>query len=109
MWTRLGRDPQKGPVFARYEPPQDSKGVPYSAAAMHHIHHKRLVKTDALTATLMSLSMKDVIDIQAEKKTTTLTSTLANREGAGLLKDERYLLDRLFCLLYTSPSPRDRG
>ena len=95
MWTRIGRDPQKGPVFARYEPPQDSKGVPYSAAAMHHIHHKRLVKTDALTATLMSLSMKDIIDIKAEKKTTTLTSTLSNRDTANWLKDEQYLYNLL--------------
>ncbi len=96
MWTRVGRDPQKGPVFARYEPPKNKKGVPYSAAALHHIHHKRLKRTDALTATLMSLSMKDVIDIEAEKKTTTLTSMLANRDAADLLNDERYLLDRLF-------------
>jgi len=51
---------------------------------------------DALTSTLMSLSMKDVLDIHATKKTTTLTSMLANRDRAGLLKDERYLLDLFY-------------
>ena len=50
MWGRVGRDPQKPPVFARYEPPKN-----YSAAAVHHIHHKGFRKMDALTATLMSL------------------------------------------------------
>ena len=91
MWSRVGRDPQKLPVFARYEPP---KG--YSPAAVHHIHHKGFKKMDALTSTLMSLSMKDVLDIHATKKKTTLTSMLLNRDGAGLLDDERYLLDLFF-------------
>lgn len=91
MWTRVGRDPQKLPVFARYEPP---KG--YSPAAVHYIHHKGFRKMDALTSTLMSLSMKDVLDIHATKKKTTLTSMLANRDSAGLLTDERKLLDLFF-------------
>ncbi|WP_026942631.1 DUF2207 domain-containing protein [Hellea balneolensis] len=91
MWGRVGRDPQKLPVFARYEPP---KG--YSPAAVHHIHHKGFKKMDALTSTLMSLSMKDVLDIHATKKKTTLTSMLMNRDSAALLEDERYLLDLFF-------------
>ncbi len=88
MWTKVGRDPAKPPVFPRYAPPEG-----YSAAAVHHIHNKGFRKMDALTSTLMSLSMKDVLDIHATKKKTTLTSMLANRETAGLLKDERKLLD----------------
>ncbi len=91
MWNRVGRDPQKPPVFARYEPPQG-----YSAAAVHHIHHKGFRKMDALTATLMSLSMKDVLDIHATKKKTTLQSMLDNRNTANLLPDERKLLDIFF-------------
>ncbi len=91
MWGRVGRDPQKPPVFARYEPPKN-----YSAAAVHHIHHKGFRKMDALTATLMSLSMKDVLDIHATKKKTTLQSMLDNRNTANLLPDERKLLDIFF-------------
>ena len=91
MWTRIGRDPQKPPVFPRYEPPKN-----YSAAAVHYIKNKGFRKMDALTATLMSLSMKDVVDIHATKKQTTLTSMLANRYAAGLLTDERKLLDIFF-------------
>jgi len=91
MWTRVGRDPVKPPVFPRYEPP---KG--YSPAAVHYIHNKGFKKMDALTSTLMSLSMKDVMDIHATKKKTTLTSMLLNRDSARLLKDERKLLDLFF-------------
>ncbi len=91
MWRRVGRDPIKPPVFPRYEPPTG-----YSAAAVHHIHFKGFRKMDALTATLMSLSMKDVLDIHAAKKKTTLQSMLANRDTAGLHRDERKLLDLLF-------------
>ncbi len=91
MWSRVGRDPVKPPVFPRYAPP---KG--YSPAAVHYIHHKGFHKMDALTATLMNLSMKDALDIHAEKKKTTLTYTLANRNNPELLKDERKLLDLFF-------------
>jgi len=91
MWGRVGRDPQKPPVFPRYQPPEG-----YSAAAVHYIKNKGFRKMDALTSTLMSLSMKDVLDIHATKKKTTLTSMLANRDSAGLLTDERKLLDIFF-------------
>ena len=91
MWTRVGRDPQTLPVLPRYGPP---KG--YSAAAVHHLHHKGFRKMTALTATVMSLSIKGVLDIHATKKKTTLTPMLAKRDTAGLLKDERKLLDDLF-------------
>ena len=91
MWLRVGRDPMKPAVFPRYAPPKD-----YSAAAVHHIHHKGFRKMDALTATLMSLAMKDVVDIRADKKKTTITSMLANRGRANLLPDERALLDQFF-------------
>ena len=91
MWFRVGRDPMKPAVFPRYAPPKD-----YSAAAVHHIHHKGFRKMDALTATLMSLAMKDVVDIRADKKKTTITSMLDNRSRANLLPDERKLLDQFF-------------
>lgn len=92
MWNRVGRDPAKPPVFARYAPPEG-----YSAAAVHTIHKKGVDRTKALTATLMSLSIKDVVDIEAKsKKKTTITSMLANRDTANLLPDERKLLDLFF-------------
>jgi len=76
-WSRVGRDPAKGPVFARYEPP---KG--YSPAAVSRIHYKGFSGHKALTATLLSLAIKDQIFIETEKKKTTLR-----------LKDEAFKSD----------------
>ena len=83
-WSLIGRDPPKPPVFARYEPPTG-----YSAAATHAIYHRGLKDKDWLTAMLMQLSTDDFIDIEAEKKTTTITQIEFPRQckdGAKLLE-----------------------
>jgi uncharacterized membrane protein len=67
QWSRVGRDPQKPPVFARYAPPKD-----YSPAAVHYIHHKGFRGTDAFAAMLMQLGGQNALDIQADKKVTTI-------------------------------------
>ncbi|RYG20931.1 MAG: DUF2207 domain-containing protein, partial [Burkholderiales bacterium] len=46
---RVGRDPPKGPVFARYEPP---KGL--SPAAVHHVYYRGVRGHLALIASLMN-------------------------------------------------------
>lgn len=67
IWNRIGRDPQKPPVFARYGPPEG-----YSPAAVHYIHHKGLRGMDALSAMLMQLGGQGILDIKADKKVTTI-------------------------------------
>ena len=86
-WVRVGRDPPRLPVFARYEAP---KG--YSPAAVHHIYHRGFSGHDALIATLVNLGIKGVIDIDArDKKDTKLTP----KSGpSGKLAAEEALLER---------------
>ncbi len=67
-WNKVGRDPVKGPVFARYEPPKD-----YSAAAASHIYYRAISGHKALTATLVGLANKGWISIDTDKKKTVLT------------------------------------
>jgi uncharacterized membrane protein YgcG len=70
-FDRVGRDPPRGPIFPRYEPP---KG--YSPAAAHHIYYRGLRQHHALIATLMNLAVKGRISIDAsDRKTTELSLT----------------------------------
>lgn len=86
-WDRVGRDPPKGPVFARYEAP---KG--YSPAAVHHIYHRGFSGHDALIATLVNLGVKGLVDINAQDKKNTI---LTPKQGfTGKLPEEEDLLDR---------------
>lgn len=78
MWTRIGRDPAKGPVFARYEPPN---GI--SPAAAHYIYHRGMRGHNAFIATLINLAIKRRIKIDVvEKKKTKLTLLSATAGGA---------------------------
>lgn len=81
QWSRVGRDPQKPPVFARYEPPQDKDGDDYSPAAVHYIHHKGFRSMDAFSAMLMQLGAQGALDIQANKKVTTIRRLTAPIRG----------------------------
>lgn len=88
-WRRIGRDPLKGPVFARYEPPEG-----YSPAAAHHIYHRGLKGHDALTATLMDLATKGRIDIDVDDKKTKITH-LVDGDIIPAGKTENDLLESL--------------
>ncbi len=91
-WHRVGRDPQKGPVFPRYEPPSG-----YSPAATHHIFYRGLSGHRALIATLMSLAVKDRIIIDAsDKKTTDLTLKEAPAAPAGMPAEDLALERGIF-------------
>ncbi len=67
-FTRVGRDPPKGPVFPRYEAPAG-----YSPAAVHHIYYRALSGHRALIATLMQLAVKGRITVDAADKKKTRT------------------------------------
>jgi uncharacterized membrane protein len=91
-WSRVGRDPVKDPVFARYEPPAD-----YSPAAVSHIHFKGFSKNRALIASLMSLAIKKRIHIDADKKKTTITTLEHDGEDLPDLSPEQAdLLEDMF-------------
>ncbi len=89
-FRKVGEDPPKGPVFARYEPPRD-----LSPAAVHHIYFRGLRGHGALISTLISMGTKGVVDIDAsEKKSTVLTRK--PDVSAALSADEQQLNDDLF-------------
>lgn len=91
LWNRIGRDPQKPPVFARYDPPVMTDGRPYSPAAVHYIHHKGLRGMDAFSAMLMQLGAKGVVDIEADKKRTIIRQL----SGSADHPDARALLGEI--------------
>lgn len=87
-FDRVGRDPVKGPVFPRYEPPAG-----YSPAAAHHIYYRAVSGHRALIATLMNLAVKGRITIDAsEKKNTALMRT--PQQDAADLPPEDLALER---------------
>ncbi len=87
-WDRVGRDPPKGPVFPRYEPPQG-----YSPAAAHYIYHRGMSGHRALIATLMNLAVKGMVEIDAsDKKRTRLMQT--RRAASSFVTDEDRALEK---------------
>lgn len=87
-YDRVGRDPVKGPVFARYEPPTN-----YSPAAVHYVFYRGLRENRALIATIMNLAMKGRLTIDAsDKKATTLTAA-PNPPSAAAFTSEDLALE----------------
>ncbi len=91
-WTymRAGRDPARGPVFPRYEPPEG-----YSPAGVHYIYRRMLAGNQALIATILNLAIKDAISIDAQSKKKTKL-TLKDSGGDNLFPAERTLLNKVF-------------
>ncbi|WP_428408014.1 DUF2207 domain-containing protein [Hyphococcus sp.] len=89
-FIRAGRDPAKGPVFPRYEPPEG-----YSPAAAHRIYHRALSGHSALIATILNLAIKGAIKIDAESKKKTHLVRL-DGETAALFPAERNFVNGLF-------------
>ncbi len=87
-YNRVGRDPLKGPVFPRYEPPEG-----YSPAAVHHIFHRRFAGHKALIATLLHLAIKDRLQINAKDKKKTTLVHLDNAGGVAAQEEEELLRD----------------
>ncbi len=87
-FVRVGRDPLKGPVFPRYDPPAG-----YSPAATHHIFYRAVVDHRALIATLMNLAVKGRIKIDASDKKSTELTRLSSNAGAESLAPEDVALE----------------
>lgn len=91
-FDRVGRDPVKGPVFARYEPPVD-----YSPAATHTVFYRGLQGNRALIATIMNLAVKGRLTIDAsDKKVTTLTLVSGSPPNAEFAAEDRTLETAIF-------------
>jgi len=78
-WLRVGRDPARGPVFPRYEPP---KG--FSPAATHYVYYRGVNGHDALIATLVNLAVRRRIKIDVDKKKKTVLTPIAVGPSEGL-------------------------
>jgi len=89
-FRKVGEDPPKGPVFARYEPPQS-----LSPAAVHHIYYRGLRGHGALISTLISMGTKGAVDIDASEKKSTILTRKPD-VSAALSADEQQLDDDLF-------------
>ena len=89
-FNKVGRDPPKGPVFARYEPP-----VGYTPAAVHHIYHRGVKGHDALISTLMNLATKGRIRIDVEDKKKTTITHLKDGDPEEIGEAENDLLESL--------------
>lgn len=91
-FSKVGRDPQKGPVFPRYEPPAG-----YSPAAVHHIYYRAVAGHRALIATLMHLAVRDRLSIDAsDKKITVLTRRTEGASAAGIAPEDLVLENAIF-------------
>ena len=87
VWLRVGRDPDPGVVFARYQPPKD-----YSPAAMRYIRNMGYDEKTFSTA-LVSLAAKGYLNIDKEDDTFSLECLPGT---APMEPGERVLLARLF-------------
>ena len=91
-FDKVGRDPTKGPVFPRYEPPTG-----YSPGAVHHIFYRAVTGHSALIATLLNLAIKRRIEIDArDKKETVLTRRSEAGTAAGLAPEDLALESSIF-------------
>lgn len=76
-FERVGRDPQKGPVFPRYEPPEG-----YSPAAVHHILNRGFSGHAAFIASIVWLGIQKRLKIETLKGKKTVLTRL-DGEGVG--------------------------
>ena len=90
-WSKVGRDPQKQPIFARYEPPAG-----YSPAAIHHINYRGFRGNKALIGTLMHMAVNNHIKMDSAKSKTTLSYTGAKGHMSSLTPDQTLLIRKLF-------------
>ena len=86
-WVRVGRDPEAGVVFPRYEPPAG-----YSPASLRYIKRMSYDHT-TLTAAIVNLAVKGYLTINQSGKEYTLSKTDSTQPLAA---GEQALLTRLF-------------
>ena len=86
-WHRVGRDPRKGVIIPRFEPPPG-----LSPAACRYVRDMSLSR-DAFTAAIISLAVKGWLVIEEQGDDFSLVRTAAR--GAAPSPGERMVLDRL--------------
>jgi len=89
-WNKVGRDPAKGPVFARYDPPAG-----YSPAGVHHIFYRGLRGNKALIATLLHMAVNKHLEMDSSKSETNLTY-IEQGDQSNLAPEQDSLLRNLF-------------
>lgn len=87
-WDRVGRDPRKGVIIPRFEPPPG-----LSPAACRYVRDMSLSR-DAFTAAIISLAVKGWLIIEERGDDFSLARTSASGGGAPS-PGERLVLDRL--------------
>jgi hypothetical protein len=87
-WNRVGRDPRKGVIIPRFEPPQG-----LSPAACRYVSDMSLSR-DGFTAAIISLAVKGWLVIEEQGKDFSLERTSA-KGAAAPSPGERAVLDRL--------------
>lgn len=89
-WMKFGRDPSKGPVFPRYEPPSG-----FSPAAAHYVYYRGLTGHNAFIATLINLAIRRRIKIDVDQKRKTVLRPIAVGASEGLSPIDANLEARL--------------
>jgi uncharacterized membrane protein YgcG len=87
-WNRVGRDPRKGVIIPRFEPPEG-----LSPAACRYVRDMSFHR-DAFTAAIISLAVKGQLRIEEEDKDFSLVREPA-APAAALTPGERAVLDKL--------------
>jgi len=90
VWRRYGRDPEKGLIVTRYEPPEG-----FSPASLRFIEHMGY-DNKAMTAAIVNLAVKGYLRIEKTRKDHVLRKTDAAPNAPALAAGEQALLDGLF-------------
>lgn len=90
VWRRFGRDPDKGLIVTRYEPPEG-----FSPASLRYIDRMGYDNT-AMTAAVVNLAVKGYLRIEKAGKTHVLHRLDTGPEAAPLAVGEQVLLSQLF-------------
>ena len=88
-WAIVGRDPKKGTIIPRFEPPEG-----FSPAAVRYLH-KMNFDQKSFTATVVSLAIKGALTITQDDKKYTLEKILTT-DSTLLTKGEKKVLQTLF-------------
>ena len=90
IWRRHGRDPEKGLIVTRYEPPEG-----FSPASLRFIEHMGY-DNKAMTAAIVSLAVKGYLRIEKTGKDHVLRKADAASDAPPLAAGEHALLEGLF-------------
>jgi len=101
-WFRVGRDPEKGVIIPRFEPPEN-----LSPAACRYVSDMSYDR-NAFTAAIISLAIKKQLLIEQDDKDFTLKRTPDN-QAAILTRGEQTVLDNLLPAGHSSISMKNEN